>query len=136
MCRRYLWAVDRPVMTRRPGTVSHLSLKADKMKIYKTASHSHCNHSTPWLVSKNGFIDNSCNVLLSWHTWWLRWWCCCCCSGLKILFLESSGMMVRQISFKKKHSFSSHCCRKTEALTPAHVKYLEMRNQVMNKPLF
>lgn len=35
LCRRYLWAADRYVMTRRPGTASCLSLEADKMKIYE-----------------------------------------------------------------------------------------------------
>lgn len=49
---------------------------------------------------------------------------------LEILFLESS-----KVPFKKKCSFSHLCCRKTEALTPVHIKWLEMRNQVMNKPL-
>lgn len=55
--------------------------------------------------------------------------------NLTILCLGSSEMKVKQVSFKKKHSFCSHCCRKTEALTPVDVKCLEMRNQVMNKPL-
>lgn len=54
---------------------------------------------------------------------------------LEPLFLESREMKVKQVSFKKKHSFSSHCCRKTEALPPIHIKSLEMSNQVMNKPL-
>lgn len=49
---------------------------------------------------------------------------------LEILFLESS-----EVPFKKKCSFSHLCCKKTEALTPVHIKWLEMRNQVMNKPL-
>lgn len=53
----------------------------------------------------------------------------------EILLLESSETKVKQVSFKEKHSFSCHCCRKTEALTPAHTKHLEMRNQVTNKPL-
>lgn len=82
LCRRYLWAADRHVMTRRPGIASHLSLEAGKKKMYKTVSRSWSNRSTPWLVSKN---DNSCYVLLSWHVWWLWWWWCCCCRGLKIL---------------------------------------------------
>lgn len=47
---------------------------------------------------------------------------------LEILFLESS-----KVPFKK--CFSHLCCRKTEALTPVHIKWLEMRNQVTNKPL-
>lgn len=106
------------------------------MKIYQTASHSQSNHSTPWLVSKNGFIDNSCNVLLSWPMWRLRWWCCCCCSGLKIL-RSCSWNQVRwgwNRFHLRRNRFSFHCCRKTEALTPVWVKCLEMRNQVMNKP--